>query len=263
MAAKDWVDAVLRAVEVILSWPLVVLAVVIVLRRGIAEFLTQQGRRISKASVGPVSVEFVPALAALQDTVVQARETLANAPEELANFLVRQIDKLTQVSQRGHDGSAAGAGRQILWVDDNPTNNLYEMNYLRRLGDVVTPVVSTAQALEQLRAGYYDLVISDVFRVEEVEEIAGEPLRPRGGGAEKVPDAGYVLLRKMRSRGLSTPLILYTSDGARARERLIIEHLDTAATAVDQPGDLFEAVRAAVAAPPTVPVAPPARLSAH
>ena len=56
---------------------------------------------------------------------------------------------------------------QILWVDDHPENNLNERRMFRQLNAGIDIVRSTEEALEILKKGRYDLVISDMARGDE------------------------------------------------------------------------------------------------
>ena len=55
---------------------------------------------------------------------------------------------------------------RVLWVDDRPSNNESERKTLRPHGIVFDNVVSTAEAVEQLRNESYDLVITDFGRAD-------------------------------------------------------------------------------------------------
>jgi CheY-like chemotaxis protein len=78
----------------------------------------------------------------------------------------------------------------VLWVDDNPANNEGLRRSLERLGTRVAIARSTAEALEQVSAQQFSLIISDMGR-------AGDNL------------AGYTLLDSLRGLGLDTPFIIY------------------------------------------------------
>lgn len=85
--------------------------------------------------------------------------------------------------------------KRVLWVDDHPENNTGEAAALARLQIEVVQVLSTAAALAALQqaqgAEAFDLVISDWTR-------DAEP-----------PAAGLALLKAMRERGFTQPLVLY------------------------------------------------------
>jgi CheY-like chemotaxis protein len=89
------------------------------------------------------------------------------------------------------------ADPKILWVDDCPENNSYESNLFGRLGARINVARSTREAIQQLDHGKYDLLITDVHRVEE--------------GVEE-PTAGYALIAKTETREPYTPSIIYTSN---------------------------------------------------
>jgi CheY-like chemotaxis protein len=56
--------------------------------------------------------------------------------------------------------------RRILWVDDNPEGNTYELDALRKLFDVTT-MRTTQEAERLLKTGGFDAVISDIVRNED------------------------------------------------------------------------------------------------
>ena len=92
------------------------------------------------------------------------------------------------------------SNRSILWIDDNPLNNLYEQNLFKQLGADITLATSTAQALQDLDQNAYDLLISDIHRVEN------------GHGN---PSAGYELLDQVRQKKMQTLFVFYTGNIAR------------------------------------------------
>jgi CheY-like chemotaxis protein len=81
-------------------------------------------------------------------------------------------------------------GAQILWVDDNPDNNIYERSILRSLGIFVDLARTSAEALSMLSQTQYDVVISDMSR-------------------DGVADEGLRFLAEMRERGLLRWTIFY------------------------------------------------------
>lgn len=100
--------------------------------------------------------------------------------------------------------------KRVLWVDDHPENNQYEIAALAKLQIDVLPVTSTSAAvkvLEQDPDGF-DMVISDWGR-------------PWDG-----PGAGLRLLSKLRRAGSALPLVYYHGEfdtaarAARARQAL-------------------------------------------
>jgi len=86
--------------------------------------------------------------------------------------------------------------KRVLWVDDNPSNNLLETAALAKLQIEVVPVTDTAAALERIAKDpeAFDLVLSDWQRPERTE------------GA---PSTGIHLLRALRARQLTMPVVFY------------------------------------------------------
>ena len=67
---------------------------------------------------------------------------------------------------------------------------------------MIDQVLSTREALEELKSQSYQIVISDMGRTED------------GGGK---PDAGILLLERMKEEDISTPVLFYSSEGAVKR----------------------------------------------
>jgi len=85
----------------------------------------------------------------------------------------------------------ANAIGRILWVDDNPKNNLKEQQYLEQQDIGIYTVQTTDEALRLLSLYEYQLVISDMGRADDSL-------------------AGLKLLEGMRQRQITTPFLLYT-----------------------------------------------------
>lgn len=93
--------------------------------------------------------------------------------------------------------------RRILWVDDQPATNAYELAALRDRGIDVIEVLSTEDALRRLSEdSAFDGVVTDMHRRE-----AGQTR----------PEAGLQLLRTMRQQEFDIPVVVYTS--LRSAER--------------------------------------------
>jgi CheY-like chemotaxis protein len=100
--------------------------------------------------------------------------------------------------------------KRVLWVDDHPDNNRYEIDALAKLQIDVQQATSTSAAIKALDEDPdgFDMVISDWGR-------------PWDG-----PGAGLRLLSKLRKRGSALPLVFYHGEfdpaarAARARQAL-------------------------------------------
>ena len=81
--------------------------------------------------------------------------------------------------------------KRILWVDDNPENNLYERKSFESIGITFSFALSTNQALDLISHNKFAVIISDMARQEGQKE-------------------GYVLLEAIRKKGNKTPFFIYT-----------------------------------------------------
>ena len=81
------------------------------------------------------------------------------------------------------------------WVDDDPAAIQYEKNALQALGLRIATARNTNEAIRDLGANQYDIIISDM----------GRPSGDR---------AGYDLLREVRQQGIATPFVIYSSSKA-------------------------------------------------
>ncbi|MFB2836414.1 response regulator [Floridanema evergladense] len=109
----------------------------------------------------------------------------------------------------------------VLWVDDNPNNNLHERRSLEALGISFVLATSTEEALDKLKRQYFDLIISDMGRPPD-------------------PQAGYTLLDKLRSTGDRIPFIIYA--GSRDPQHVAESRRRGAVGCTNNPSELFEMV---------------------
>jgi CheY-like chemotaxis protein len=87
--------------------------------------------------------------------------------------------------------------KRILWVDDRPQNNIFEIARLRDQNFVIDEVTNTDEAIRELtrHRDRYELVVTDMGRPEN----------------EK---AGIELIHRMRKSKLNTPVFVYCSPRA-------------------------------------------------
>jgi CheY-like chemotaxis protein len=124
-----------------------------------------------------------------------------------------------------------GARPLVLWVDDRPDGNAFEMARLRDDGVELLQARSTDEALDvlALRRGV-QAVVTDLGRTE---------------GGEYRPHAGLALLRRLRDEGLEQPVLVYTSRRGVERERA--DALAAGAAVVtSSPVELFASLRSAL-----------------
>lgn len=113
---------------------------------------------------------------------------------------------------------------RVLWVDDRPQNNAFEIASLYEDGHAVVTARSTAEALALLAKGQVDLVVSDISRPEGRE-------------------AGMDMLREMRAAGDQRPFGFYTTASGLARNAPAMAGLQPF-VATDSFVDLMAAIRA-------------------
>jgi CheY-like chemotaxis protein len=110
--------------------------------------------------------------------------------------------------------------KTILWVDDDPAAIHYEKQALEVLGLRIAMARDTDEALRHL-VRRYDLIITDM----------GRPSGDR---------AGYTLLDAIRARGISTPLVIYSSSKAPEHVQEALRRGAQAAT--NDPRELVQTV---------------------
>jgi CheY-like chemotaxis protein len=185
---KDWIPLATG-----LAWPILVGLVV---------------WRLLPAIRGVIgSRAFTVKIAGTEISVEQASVNLKNNVEDLRE----QLSALkAQVEAGGGAASPITDGlpdlRSVLWVDDFPDNNVFEVDALRRKGVRVDQVRSTEEALRAFgaRTPPYSAVVTDMSREE---------------GGHDNPRAGLELIAEVRRSDAAVPLIVYASAPAVARTR--------------------------------------------
>jgi len=122
------------------------------------------------------------------------------AVRQAAGQLLHGVDVTSRVGAEDE-----GWRRHILWVDDNPDNNMHERQAMKAAGLELTLAESTEEALGLLAKRRFAAVISDMGRREG-------------------PREGYVLLEALRRTDRATPFFIYAgsrdaSHRAEATER--------------------------------------------
>jgi DNA-binding NtrC family response regulator len=116
---------------------------------------------------------------------------------------------------------------RVLWVDDDPKGNAYEIEAIRAAGGSVEISLSTADGLARYEQGRYQVVITDLGRRE---------------GKVYNYDAGFELIKAIRLIDKTVPILVYTAASGLSKKRKVIEELGaqgiTASTV-----ELFEMLR--------------------
>jgi len=103
----------------------------------------------------------------------------------------------------------------VLWVADRPESNALEIARLQANNVHVDIATSTAGGLDLLASHRYELIISDMSRVEN---------------GRAVPDAGHQLIKQVRALDRETPIVIYAD--LRAIDKYGREALAAGATRV-------------------------------
>jgi CheY-like chemotaxis protein len=111
---------------------------------------------------------------------------------------------------------------RVLWVDDYPMNNTGIADAFKEAGISVHLALSTSQALAMFADGSYDLVITDLGRVEN--------------GANN-HEAGLNLLQAIHEQNPRVPVIVYAGERAVARREELIAA--GAVLATNRPTEVF------------------------
>ncbi len=148
--------------------------------------------------------------------------------QEASNQLSKQIqdlqDKVAVLEGRIVPASTpiADGAQTVLWVDDHPDNNAYEIAALREQGTKVITVKSTEEAIQTLSSQWVSAIISDMGRQEN-------------GRFNKT--AGLELARRVREIASDTPVYFYTT--SQARRTFAKEIDDNGAQATSSPVELM------------------------
>jgi CheY-like chemotaxis protein len=143
-------------------------------------------------------------------TVQQASDQLLSGVEDLreqVSALKLQVGAMEGSGTTEDSPIATGVPqlRRILWVDDYPDNNAFEVAGLERKGVSVELARSTAEAMRVVgRAAHpFDAIITDMGREENGQDR---------------PAAGIELIERLKAENVPSPVIVYAS--ARAISRL-------------------------------------------
>lgn len=166
-----------------------------------------------------MSLSAVASLTAANQTKNQDRATTKSVKIE---DVVRSVENVVALVQTGTENPL------VLWVDDNPDNNVYERQALEAIGIRFFLSENTADALNALSRQSFGAIISDMGRSEG-------------------PREGYALLDALRARGDDTPFFIYASSNAEEHRRETREHGGQGCTNDGQ--ELFEMVTKAIFGP--------------
>jgi CheY-like chemotaxis protein len=216
-------DAIAKLLNVLI-WPAILLFILIRFGRDLREFFSSLGELSFKgagleASFKRKQAEVVAALSA----AAASKPNEDNTRESIAKEAMIAADVVAEVVTPRTIRRASRS--TVLWVDDNPNNNIYARKPLEALGVSLVLAQSTDEALKKISRQRFDAIISDM----------GRPPDSR---------AGYTLLDKLRSSGDKTPFIIYA--GSRDPEHVKESRGHGAIGCTNNANELFEMVLSAL-----------------
>jgi CheY-like chemotaxis protein len=78
--------------------------------------------------------------------------------------------RVSSAIRRARDLTHLTRHARILWIDDRPELSTHEETVFRALGAVVSRARSTRQAVQELRAGSFDVIVSDIARGQDPDQ---------------------------------------------------------------------------------------------
>lgn len=197
-----------------LMWPVIVVAALLAFRRPALralEQVTQSGGTVEvfgvKVNVGKATEEQQALILDLQKQVHELHKHLAGGAagtgvaRPSASGLGRSDPRLDDrgLGDRGIDdrrpvipARAVHTNPRLLWVDDEPDNNLVLVASLRQSGFVIVQEQSTEAALQRFAPGDFEAVVSDM-----------------GRGSNRT--AGIDLIRAVRAKDAAIPILIFCS----------------------------------------------------
>jgi CheY-like chemotaxis protein len=186
-----------------MGWPLAFIVGIIWLAPSLRELISRIDKISGKIAGNEFAVSTLQRNSANQLAAAIARQDQERADPTKSINVNRQfstsLERALQTTSRIQVDRTIG--KVLLWVDDNPTNNIFEKQALAALGMTIKDAISTEEAMGLLNTQHFDVIISDMKRGNN-------------------DTAGYDLLQKARASGITAPLIFYT---ARANEKFVAE----------------------------------------
>jgi CheY-like chemotaxis protein len=204
-----------------LCWPVLVLVIILYFATPLRKFIENIGEFSFKA--GPTGLEASAKRAQFRAAALLGAASANKAGEQSPENAEESAREIADVVGQAVDPKRAHRldGARVLWVDDQPSNNVYERRSMEAMGIRFEISTSTEEALDKLRAGKYDVVISDMGRPPDAR-------------------AGYTLLDEMHQLGIKAPFIIYA--GSNRPEHKAEARTRGAVGSTNRPQELFQLV---------------------
>jgi CheY-like chemotaxis protein len=207
-------------------WPLIVGLLLWKLYPVIREVLRSRSYTINVAgfsvTVQEASENLHQQIADLQDKVARLAESPVTQPRRVAAVPqtggslsgLTAHERFNEIFGPGR-GRRRPSGGRVLWVDDKPENNAYEIETLKTEEVAVVTALTTAEGLRLFGEGGYLAVITDFGRVED---------------GKYQPEAGRNLVQAVRKLDDAIPIFVFTTNKLAEEHR--VELMDVGASAV-------------------------------
>jgi len=181
------------------------------------------GHRITEFAVGKDGITIKQKIAAAA-ALAAAEMSRTDSDENNAEMSNQRTQRIADVVNEATTNIGL-AGKSILWVDDRPSNNVYERQALEALGIRFAISTSTEDALQKLDETSFDTIISDMGRPPDSQ-------------------AGYTLLNALKQRSGYPPFVIYAGSNAPEHKREARERGGWGST--NRPQELFSLVLSAL-----------------
>lgn len=157
---------------------------------GVILWIAWRRNAVRSVTFGPFGFEIQDAVTA---TATAARDWQTHSP-----FQKIDLSKIKKTVTRAFQPGTIERmmGKSVLWVDDNPQNNMLAMRALKKLRLDVVQATTTEDAIRLMERRHFDLVISDMGRGTNMT-------------------AGYELLEAIRSKGNPVPFFIFAGSDTR------------------------------------------------
>ena len=183
-----------------LMWPILAMAVVWFAREPISSVIKSWAWRKSTLKVGDLEIS-------VDEYNQQQRGLIADLQDKIIE-LENQVSELPKTKQAIEEQviveGETKAIRSVLWVDDHPQNHIQLIEQLNNKDVSVIQEGTTDDAISRLSTSEFDLIITDMHRVEfgKVHHAAG-----------------MELIKAVRERELSTPVVVFFGRSRKSADR--------------------------------------------
>ncbi len=209
----------------VLLWPIIVIILIFAFKPAIAAIVDSAKSRKFTLKIGGQELTMEEANQQQQIAIDDLRKNLS----ELKSAVESSKQYEQAVKEQGSVESLI-KDTAILWVDDNPKNNIFLIQQLRNMGFKVELSLSTEDGLAKFHDGNYALIISDIGRKE------------RGGYNYS---AGFDLLKGIREQNSNFPFVIFSTFRAIQQYGTRIQALGVTAM-TNSPTELLGIIRSEI-----------------